>query len=162
MIRSTGSLSGTPGKPADASSTFGGIGANRTPANPRSASSQASAERLNRRGFLATKVAISYAVIGDTWTPRFAGLRRGYGGPPVRRHRVSAHKPDRRAGIEERRPGHAQVLASQTSSVPRVRSVPGAIFTVPRNAPQGSDALPSIGIIGATGRSLFSGTTRRV
>jgi hypothetical protein len=74
-----------------------------------------------------------------------SGLRRGYRCLAVRRHRVSVHESDRRAGIEEHRLGHAQVSASQTSPVLCVRSVPGAIFTVPRNAPESFGAPPSIG-----------------
>jgi len=134
MIRSTGSLGGTPGKLADAISTFGGVRASRC-SQPEERVEPSLGQEAQPK-----------AVFGDQGgnLPRrhrrhvdaeIAGLRRGYRGPAVRRHRVAVHKPDRRAGIEEHRPGHAQVSASQTSPVPCVRSVPGGIFTVPRNAP---------------------------
>src|SRR6516162_5611455 len=72
MIRSTGSFGGLPGSIVDAIKTCGGIAARRTPASASSALNQASGERVSCSRFLATKVPISQALIGDTWTPRFS------------------------------------------------------------------------------------------
>jgi hypothetical protein len=56
MIRSAGSLGGIPGKPADAISTFGGIGASRTPAT---------------RGARRTKPRAKGSAEGGFWRPRW-------------------------------------------------------------------------------------------
>jgi hypothetical protein len=66
MIRSTGSLGGLPGSIVDAIKTWGGIAARRTPASTSSALNQESGERVSWSQFLATKVPISHALIGDT------------------------------------------------------------------------------------------------
>src|SRR4051812_37231984 len=69
MIRSAGSFGGLPGKFAEAIRMAGDIVAKRTLGRPSKVLNHASGARLSRRRPFAARVAISHAVIGDTWTP---------------------------------------------------------------------------------------------